>query len=278
MATIPEIAARLDEQQFKWDRQNDLLQTEVSRLSQQMALSLQTVQADVAALQRRLEALERSPRPAAAPGCDSFPPSRPVLPAPAFPGFDPPAPPRSADPLFSSAILGALPPILAQFEGKRLALLWRATAQDFSAREFHARCDGRAHTLTLVEDSEGNVFGGFTPLAWESRAGEYEDRFKQDDSGKGFLFTVRSHGRLPPRVFPLLPAETHHAIYCSVTSGPEFGAGTTGYGDLAVRSNTGAMASSSNLGQSYQGAGNPAVLAGKEQFLVNKVEVFEVLG
>jgi hypothetical protein len=36
----------------------------------------------------------------------------------------------------------------------------------FTAQEFHLRCDGRANTLTLIVDTDENVFGGFTPVKW----------------------------------------------------------------------------------------------------------------
>jgi hypothetical protein len=74
-----------------------------------------------------------------------------------------------------SLIVSSILPLFDEFRGKRFVLLWRGSRDGFSARDFHERCDGRANTLTLILDSGGNVFGGFTPLEWESRVwnGEY---------------------------------------------------------------------------------------------------------
>jgi hypothetical protein len=58
--------------------------------------------------------------------------------------------------------------IFREFEGKQFRLLWRGGRDGFGAREFHDRCNGRAKTLTVISDRNGNVFGGFTPVPWES--------------------------------------------------------------------------------------------------------------
>jgi hypothetical protein len=33
---------------------------------------------------------------------------------------------------------------------------------------FHSRCDGHANTLTVILHTKGNIFGGSTPVEWES--------------------------------------------------------------------------------------------------------------
>jgi hypothetical protein len=52
-----------------------------------------------------------------------------------------------------------------EFRGKLFALLWRGRRDGFDARDFHGRS---ASTLTLILDTSGNAFGGFTRLKWES--------------------------------------------------------------------------------------------------------------
>jgi hypothetical protein len=62
--------------------------------------------------------------------------------------------------------------------------------------QFHGRCDGHANTLTVIVDTNGNIFGGFTPLTWESRrpnsATDWSNCAKADDSLKSFLFTLKN--------------------------------------------------------------------------------------
>jgi hypothetical protein len=182
-------------------------------------------------------------------------------------------------PALLSTILPALPPILHVCEGRELRLLWRGSEHGFSGPEFHRRCDGHPNTITLVADVAGNVFGGFTPVPWESlEPSDLEQTYKPDPSGRSFLFTVRNPKGIRPRIFPLRPEERHHAIYCGPTKGPEFGAGMAGYGDLAIRSDADRSETSSTaLGYSYAGVDDPQILTGRERFMVRDVEVFEVV-
>jgi hypothetical protein len=46
-------------------------------------------------------------------------------------------------------------------------MLWRGNRDGFSANEFLWRCDGHAHTLTMILDTKGNIFGSFPRLEWE---------------------------------------------------------------------------------------------------------------
>ena len=53
----------------------------------------------------------------------------------------------------------------------RLQLLFRATQHTGAQVEvFHEKCDGVAHTLTLVRTNFGRTLGGYTPAKWKSSA------------------------------------------------------------------------------------------------------------
>jgi hypothetical protein len=53
----------------------------------------------------------------------------------------------------------------------------------------------------LIADTDGNVFGGFTPVKWESPASS--SKYKGDDSLRSFLFALRNPHGIPPRKFAL---------------------------------------------------------------------------
>jgi hypothetical protein len=72
-------------------------------------------------------------------------------------------------PEIDSLIVDGFPLLFDEFRRKHFNLLWRGSGDSFTSREFHCRCDGRANTLTVISDTDGNVFGGFTPVKWESR-------------------------------------------------------------------------------------------------------------
>jgi hypothetical protein len=115
-----------------------------------------------------------------------------------------------------SVIVSEFQPLFEEFRSKCFNLLWRGSRDGSTAQEFHLRCDGRANTLTLTADTDGNVFGGFTPAKWESSApGEEGGHSKGDDSGRSFLFTLRNPHGVPPRKVALEEEKKWRAIYCS---------------------------------------------------------------
>jgi hypothetical protein len=51
-----------------------------------------------------------------------------------------------------------------EFSVKDAKLQWQVSCDSFTVEEFHLRCDGHANTLTLIANTDGNIFGGFTPM------------------------------------------------------------------------------------------------------------------
>jgi hypothetical protein len=68
-----------------------------------------------------------------------------------------------------STIISDFPEIFAEFRRKQFSVLWRGSRDGFESSKFHGRCDGHTNTLTVIFDTEGHIFGGFTPLKWERR-------------------------------------------------------------------------------------------------------------
>jgi hypothetical protein len=177
-----------------------------------------------------------------------------------------------------SLIVSDFPAIFAEFRGKRFSLLWRGSRDGFGARDFHVRCDGHANTLSVILDTAGNVFGAFTPVAWESREwngtyGHGTNSWKADDSLMSFVFTLKNPHNIPARRFPLNTAKKHQAIYCHSGYGPCFGGIT-----VHDRCNANAY-SYTSLGRSYAndtGLDWKKVLTGSRDFRVKEVEVFEI--
>jgi uncharacterized coiled-coil protein SlyX len=118
-----------------------------------------------------------------------------------------------------SLIVREYPPLLDEFRMKCFNLLWRGSRDGFTAEEFHRRCDGRANTLTVILDTDGSVFGGFTPVEWESRtwngkSGKESNTWKGDHSLRSFLFTLRNPHGVPPRKLALRKEMKEYAIVC----------------------------------------------------------------
>jgi hypothetical protein len=192
-----------------------------------------------------------------------------------------------------SQIISGFPEIFAEFRGKGFSLLWRGSRDGFEGREFHGRCDGHANTLTLILDTEGNIFGGFTPVEWESRVWkkanlddlvkkkrrDVDHTWKVDDSQKSFLFTLKNPHNIPAMRFALKAEKGHvyDAICCDSKSGPGFG-----FQDICVCSDrNGNPGGSTLLGLSYTngtGLNGEVVFTGSWNFQVDEIEVFEITG
>jgi hypothetical protein len=71
--------------------------------------------------------------------------------------------------VLDSLIITSLPTIFVDFGCKSAVLLWRGSRDGFRPKDFHDRCNGHTSTLTVIDDSNGNIFDGFTGVGWESR-------------------------------------------------------------------------------------------------------------
>jgi hypothetical protein len=134
----------------------------------------------------------------------------------------------------------------------------------------------------VISDTEGNIFGGFTPVEWESqecnwRRGNRESRTsncrKADDSQKSFLFTPKNPHSIPARRFAVKAEMKHRAIWCDSKQGPWFCG-------ICVRDKCSAGTYSwTSLGRAYTndtGLGKGIVFTGLSHFQIKEIEVFEI--
>jgi hypothetical protein len=231
--------------------------------------ALRRFEADLTRLASELEAFRNTKKTDTARQVVAPPPGAPAKPPPAA------APTVAAPPgRLESLIVGEYPALFEEFRAKRFNLLWRGSRDGFTAGEFHLRCDGRANTLTLIADTDGNLFGGFTPVKWES---DDDREYKGDDSLRSFLFTLRNPHGVPPRKFALRAEWKQEAIGCGSAAGPVFG------GCICVDDNCNANRGSyTQIGTNWSDcvyANDTAFeyfLTGAWKFTVKEIEVFEI--
>jgi hypothetical protein len=123
--------------------------------------------------------------------------------------------------------------------------------------------------VTVILTTKDFIFGGFTPIPWDS-SGSY----KADNSQQSFLFSIKDCRNSAPRSFPLV--NSSYAIYCHSSYGPRFGGGN----DLLVadvcNENTKRF---TYLGYGYRndtGLNGNQVFTGEQYFQVKEIEVFSV--
>jgi hypothetical protein len=185
-------------------------------------------------------------------------------------------------PVLDSVIISDFPDIFADFREKRFSLLWLGSRDGFGTRDFRSRCDGHANTLTVILDRNGNIFGGFTPVEWDSRVWNenWSAVCKADVSLKSFLFTLKNAHNFPARRFALKAEKKDGAICCYFSWGPHFF-------DIGVCNNSNASTNSytCEFGFSYTndtGLDGMTFFTGSKNFTwlqlhqVKDIEVFEI--
>ncbi|XP_044181235.1 uncharacterized protein LOC114975468 [Acropora millepora] len=73
---------------------------------------------------------------------------------------------------------------VAQSNGQWI-LCWRASLHGWAAKTFHSLCDKKGPTVTIVKDTNNNIFGGYTSISWQSLNQDVND-------SKAFLFSLKN--------------------------------------------------------------------------------------
>jgi hypothetical protein len=180
---------------------------------------------------------------------------------------------RSSSTIFSkdSSAFWGFPLIFENFKQPKFTLLWRGSRDGFKAKRFHRRCDGHPNTLTVILDRDGNIFGGFTPVEWESSK---DRKFKADPSLKSFLFTLKNPHNVLARRFALKGEKNEQAIGCDSRCGPNFV-------DIEVSDgcNANTRSTACDFGDRYNndtGLEGKTFFTGSRYFEVKDIEVFEI--
>jgi hypothetical protein len=180
---------------------------------------------------------------------------------------EPPAAPPLPPPL-DSLIVSSLPPLLAGFRRKQFVLLWRGGQDGFGASDFHGRCDRHANTPTVMLDMDGNVFGGFTPIQWESGW-----KYKWDDILKNCPFMLKNPHTILARKFVLMAEKKQYAFYCYFSCDPDFN-------DMIFSddrdANISNFTSVGDVQTNNTGLDDKKVFRGSEHFQVREIQVFEI--
>jgi hypothetical protein len=148
-------------------------------------------------------------------------------------------------------------------------LRYRASDDGFSAEDFHRQCDNIRNTITIIKSKNGNIFGGYTDIAWDSNS------FYRNDP-KAILYSLVNKNNKPFKA--RVSSNGQCAICCDSSYGPTFGRGC----DIHIYSNSNTNSSSySNFGFAYKhpdyqhgSTEAESILAGSIIFQTVEIEVF----
>jgi hypothetical protein len=260
--------AALEEGAMQRDRAIESLRTESQAQAEQTESAIARLSATIDAIRAELSAVRAAPRSAAPADTGAFQADISALKKWVLPRID-------------SVILSEWPEIFTEFRRKHFTLLWQGGLDGFGASEFHSRCDGHRNTLTLILDTDGNIFGGFTPVEWESREwsespADDEKCLKGDPSLKSFLFTIKNPHKLPAKKFALRPECKEKALFCAASWGPCFNEDLT----VSDACDSWTESSTANFGTCYTnntGRYGDSVFTGSPHFTVEEIEVFQII-
>jgi hypothetical protein len=176
---------------------------------------------------------------------------------------------RLSNPRFESNIVSNFPSILKEFENQTFRLLYRGTRDGFGSSNFHAKCDQQSNTLVIILSTEGYIFGGFSPSAWDSSGSH-----KADNTGKSFLFSLKNPRNSEPKIFPI--SDQRYSIYCHSSYGPCFGCTSDIYVADNCNQNTSSWTCVGTYYKNDTGITNDQVFTGQQHFQAKEIEVFSI--
>jgi len=157
---------------------------------------------------------------------------------------------------------------------KKWKLLYRASQDGFSASSFHTKCNNQGPTISIVESSNGNIFGGYHSVSWTS-SNNYQN------APQNFLFLIKAQKGVKLKLPCQMKANSNGSSYGSYDYyiyGPTWGGGH----DLCIYGDCNSNNSSySNLGHTFTppdgftyGGNAKDLLAGSYNFTVKEYEVY----
>ena len=139
-----------------------------------------------------------------------------------------------------------------------LNLLYKASSDSDSAKEFHKKCDNAKSTLVLIETDKGKRFGGYTSVNWKGKCLKKKDR----DS---FIFSLDKM-----KVYENIIGE--RAIGCYPKYGPIFLGCQIRIYDNAFKNG----GSTFKKGFNFNTDEDYVLSGGERLFKIKEIEVFEV--
>ena len=109
-------------------------------------------------------------------------------------------------------------------EADTFQLIYKATADGFTANDFHTKCGSIKNTLTIVKTCANYVFGGYTSQDWSAVSGREPNTLIKDAKAdeNAFIFSLYNYENNPLKLKCVNP---QRAISCNINYGPIFGFG-----------------------------------------------------
>ena len=139
-----------------------------------------------------------------------------------------------------------------------LNLLYKASSDSDSAKEFHKKCDNAKSTIVLIETDKGKRFGGYTSVNWKGKCLKKKDRHS-------FIFSLDKM-----KIYENIKGE--RAIGCYPKFGPVFLGCQIRIYDNAFKNG----GSTFTKGFNFNTDEDYVLSGGERLFKIKEIEVYEV--
>ncbi|KAF2075158.1 hypothetical protein CYY_003548 [Polysphondylium violaceum] len=160
-------------------------------------------------------------------------------------------------------------------------LLYRASEHSFSISSFHEICDNKGPTITIIETTKGDIFGGYNSTSWNGANGT-RGYFGGND--KCFIFTLVNKNNIKPTMYKNNSNQRY--VYNHNICGPSFGddisiyqqdSSEDGTQDKGFESIIGEQSFPCDYSDTLDGNGEGKLtLTQSERFTIKDYEVFKV--
>ena len=138
--------------------------------------------------------------------------------------------------------------------------IYKATRDGGTGKNFHSHCDNKGPTLTLINSTNGYIFGGFISISWE---GPENWTYKSNDDS-AFIFSIDNKIKYPIQ-------DKSSVIYNQINYGPDFGSNDIYLCEENFLNNN---SNQCNYLKYYNAS--PEKLSGGKNFQVKELEVYSV--
>ena len=155
---------------------------------------------------------------------------------------------------------------------RSFSLLYSFSRDGASAPTFHRLCDNKGPTVTVLYNTAGSIYGGYSEASWNS-SGSY------NPNQKAFLFRLAFSGQKTNDKFPSTQGTC--SIYCNGSYGPTFGGGHDLYtfnGTLTLQGDRYTLNGYTRFGNSYDMKGLTSAQISNNIQTVYDLEVYSVTG
>ncbi|CAF4457444.1 unnamed protein product, partial [Rotaria magnacalcarata] len=160
---------------------------------------------------------------------------------------------------------------LNHFYGKtnqQWELIYKATRDGFDANTFHARCNNKGPTISIIQSNNNFLFGGYTAIPWTSDGSDKKDT-------TAFLFTLTNPHNIPPTKYLISTGQSGNAVAHNASDLAKFGGGRDLKFANASNANNSSYTKFPHTYLDTTGKGNDT-FTGAYNFTTSDIEVFKL--